>query len=92
MERDNILIMTKEDLDLFKKEVLNEIRASNQLIQEAKFNYMRSKDVMTEFKISSSQLQNWRIGGTIPYTKIGDTYLYPRNEIKNVLNRNANIR
>ena len=48
-----------------------------------------SEDLM-EFKvgISPGTLQNLRINGTLPYTKIGGVLYYDQREIMEVLERN----
>lgn len=82
---EGIIVLSHEDLDQFRKEVLDEVKALKDDIASSKFNYMRSKDVMQELGISSSTLQKMRIRGEIPFTKLGDTILYPRQEVKQIL-------
>ncbi len=85
---EQIYLFSKQDLDQFKKEVLNSIEAHHKEDKHSQLNYMRSKEVMKELAISSSHLQKMRIKGLIPHTKIGDTFFYPRAEIKALLDAN----
>ena len=86
---DQICLISKEDLDDFTKTVLNEIKAIKEEAKHARLNYMRSSDVMEELGISSSHLQNMRIKGNIPFTTLGDTFFYPREEISSILQNNS---
>ncbi|WP_300918810.1 TolC family protein [uncultured Alistipes sp.] len=50
--------------------------------------YLPTEQVMTRFHISRRALQNYRDKGTIPYTSVGGTLLYPESKINEVLERN----
>lgn len=50
--------------------------------------YLTTEQVMTHFHLTRRTLQNYRDKGTIPYTAIGRTLLYPESKIKEVLERN----
>lgn len=50
--------------------------------------YLTTEQVMTHFHLSRRTLQNYRDKGTIPYTAIGGTLLYPESKIKEVLEKN----
>lgn len=41
--------------------------------------YLTTEQVMTHFHISRRALQNYRDKGTIPYTSVGGTLLYPES-------------
>ena len=86
---ENIYILSKKDLDQFKKEVLDSVEALKEEAMHSRLNYMRSSEVMKELGISSSHLQKMRIKGIIPYSKIGDTFFYPREEIIAMLQKNG---
>jgi hypothetical protein len=49
---------------------------------------MRSPEVKEFLGISSGTLQNQRINGTIPYTKMGGVIYYDYNDINQVLINN----
>ncbi len=82
-------ILTKDDLYDFKLELFEELK---KLIQEKASvtikKYLKSAEVMEMLKISPGTLQNLRINGTLPYTKIGGIILYEYEEILRILQEN----
>lgn len=44
--------------------------------------WLRSREVVKWLGISTSTLQNLRDRGDIPFTQIGETYFYPYQQIK----------
>ena len=83
-------IITTDDLREFKMELLSEIKA---LLQTQKINtkqkkYLKSSEIMDLLKISPGTLQNMRINGTLPYTKIGGIIFYDQEEIYNLMAKN----
>jgi hypothetical protein len=50
--------------------------------------YLKSSDVMAMLKISPGTLQNLRINGTLPYTKVGGIIFYESDEIQKVMFKN----
>ena len=88
-----INVLTKEDLEKFKDELFSEIKLL--LLQIEKPNqqlvhtqYLKSHQVQRLLAISPGTLQNLRINGIIPFTKIGGIILYPRLEIEKLLENN----
>jgi len=77
---EKIIVLTKEDLDQFKVELLSEIK---QLLepQSSKAKYIRSADVRKMLNISDSTLQTMRINGTIPAYRLDSTWYYKSEEI-----------
>ncbi|CAM3577145.1 helix-turn-helix domain-containing protein [Flavobacterium psychrophilum] len=84
-----VAIVTKEDLQEFKTDLLNEIE---KLLQsgETKYNkkWLKSKEVIELLKISPGTLQTLRINGTLTYTKIGGTFYYENTDIEKLLKTN----
>lgn len=84
-----LTILTKEDLQEFKMELLAEIKkmikAEDNLIPKK---WLKSKEVIKLLNISSGTLQNLRINGTLTYTKIGGTLYYDYADIDKLLNKN----
>lgn len=82
-------IITTEDLREFKIELLDEIKA---LLQNQQGNHnkkwLKSPEVRELLGISPGTLQNLRINGTIPYTKVGGVLYYDYGEIMQVLEKN----
>jgi hypothetical protein len=81
-------IITTEDLREFKMELLNEIKQllNNQSGRSAK-KWLKSQEVMDLLGISPGTLQNLRVNGTLPYTKIGGVLYYDYQEIMEVLEK-----
>ena len=81
-------IITTEDLHDFKMELLDGIKnlLSNQSNQTKK--WLKSPEVRDLLGISPGTLQNLRINGTLPYTKIGGVLYYDYQEIMQVLEKN----
>nr|WP_292966526.1 helix-turn-helix domain-containing protein [Muricauda sp. UBA7809] len=82
-------IITTEDLMEFKVELLEDIKdlLENQNKQTNK-KWLKSKEVRELLGISPGTLQNLRINGTLPYTKIGGVLYYEYHEIMEVLEKN----
>ena len=82
-------IITTDDLKEFKLELLQEIKELlNQKGEAGTKKWFKSTDVMKLLKISPGTLQNLRINGTIPYTKIGGLIYYEASEIERVMEEN----
>lgn len=82
-------IITTEDLREFKMELLDDIKillqtSSGHSIKK----WMKSPEVRELLGISPGTLQNLRINGTLPYTKIGGVLYYDYQEILKVLENN----
>lgn len=84
-----VTILTTDDLYDFKLELLAEIKKliGPQAPKEAK-KYLKSSEVMEMLSISPGTLQNLRINGTLPYSKIGGIILYEEKEIERVMEEN----
>ncbi|RIV31515.1 DNA-binding protein [Flagellimonas lutimaris] len=82
-------IITSEDLMEFKMELLEDIKdlLQNNEGQSAK-KWLKSNEVRELLGISPGTLQNLRINGTLPYTRIGGILYYDQREIMEVLERN----
>jgi len=82
-------IITTEDLHEFKHELLEEIKEimqNNSGIQPKK--WLKSPEIRKFLSISPGTLQNSRINGTLPYTKVGGIIYYDYDEITKVLEQN----
>ncbi len=82
-------IITTDDLREFKMELLDGIKEllSKQASGTIK-KYLKSSEVMEMLKVSPGTLQNLRINGTLPYTKVGGIIYYNTEEIQNVMDAN----
>lgn len=82
-------IITTDDLREFRLELIDELK--NIIKKPAttkKKKYLKSAEVMEMLQISPGTLQNLRINGTLPYSKIGGIILYDAEEINQVLLEN----
>jgi len=82
-------IITTEDLREFKMELLDDIKQllNNQSGHTFK-KWLKSPEVKELLGISSGTLQNLRINGTLPYTKVGGVLYYDYEEIMTVMEKN----
>lgn len=79
-------IITLEDLQSFKQELLAEIR--NMLSQRQTTparKWLRSHEVRRLLSLSPGTLQNLRINGTLPFAKIGGVIYYDYEDIQKML-------
>ena len=81
--------ITKADLEQFKNEISENLTTSIKDLQPKK--WLRSKEVRQMLGISPGTLQNMRIQGHIPFTKLGGTLFYDSNEIDKILNDNKHL-
>ncbi|PTX43570.1 helix-turn-helix protein [Christiangramia gaetbulicola] len=83
-------IITTDDLREFKIELLEEFKSilSQQNTQLTLKRYLKSSEVMDLLQISPGTLQNLRINGTLPYTKIGGIIYYDAQEIQQIMEEN----
>ncbi|MBO0356192.1 MULTISPECIES: helix-turn-helix domain-containing protein [Flagellimonas] len=82
-------IITTEDLQEFKLELLDNIKEllGNHSGHSYK-RWLKSPEVKELLGISSGTLQNLRINGTLPYTKVGGVLYYDYEEIISVMEKN----
>ena len=51
-------------------------------------NYYRNNDLKQLFGLSNNTIIKYRENGTLPFTRLGDVYLYEVDEIKKILKLN----
>ncbi|ARN77941.1 hypothetical protein BST97_07985 [Nonlabens spongiae] len=80
-------VIITDDLENFKKEIIQSV---SQLFnnQQQPTQWLKSAQVREMLSISAGTLQNYREKGRLPYTRIGDTIFYDRNDIERILNQN----
>lgn len=88
-------IITLEDLQNFKKELLEEIKKllgerSTGTLQPRK--WLKSHEVRRLLTISPGTLQHLRVNGTLPFTKIGGVIYYDNDDIQKMLNDHKDSR
>lgn len=85
-------IVTQEDLEGFKASLLEEIK--DILVKHDRITldrWIKSNTVMGKLEISPGTLQNLRMNGTIPYSKLGGIIYYDEEEIHKILSENKNF-
>lgn len=80
-----ISIITKEDLQQFKTELLEDIKELLHGKTTEQKLWLRTSEVKKLLNISSGTLQNLRINGTLSYSKIGGTLYYSYKDIEKLL-------
>lgn len=86
-------IITPEDLENFRVTLVENIRdilSENQPVgkKEEEVVWLKSHQIQRMLGISPGTLQNLRINGTLPYTKVGGVIFYDRGEILKVMEMN----
>ena len=87
-------VLTMEDLEDFKTELLKEMKTlfqSNTTEKQKK--WLKSLEVRKMLGISPGTLQTLRINGTLPYTRMGGVLYFDNDEIQRILvsNRVHNV-
>lgn len=82
-----VSIITKEDLQEFKTELLEEIKNLFHIKTTEQKLWLRSAEVKELLKISSGTLQNLRVNGTLRYSRVGGTLYYNYQDIEKMLNQ-----
>ncbi|MCT3915218.1 DNA-binding protein [Elizabethkingia anophelis] len=80
-----ISIITKEDLQQLKIELLEGIKELLLARPTQQKLWLRTAEVKKLLNISSGTLQNLRINGTLSYTKIGGLLYYNYKDIEGLL-------
>jgi hypothetical protein len=82
-------ILTTEDFETFKIDLLQEIKKIVESQTSARPNkWLRSIEVRKLLNLSNGTLQNLRINGTLSYTKVGGIIYYSYTDIEKVLEVN----
>jgi len=80
-----ISIITKEDLQQFKTELLEGIKELLHGKSPEQKLWLRTSEVKKLLNMSSGTLQNLRISGTLPYSKVGGTLYYSYKDIEKLM-------
>nr|WP_315174016.1 helix-turn-helix domain-containing protein [uncultured Flavobacterium sp.] len=82
-------IITTEDLNAFKLELLEEIKKILQPLEvKHEKKWLKSNEVRKLLNISAGTLQNLRVNGSISYTKIGGTLYYSMTDLDQLFRSN----
>jgi hypothetical protein len=81
-------IITTDELYLFKQELLEDIRKIFREEHKPAKKWLKSYEVRKILNISPGTLQNLRVNGTLPFTKIGGLIYYSHEDIMKVMEEN----
>lgn len=85
----HVEMITKEDLEVFKAELLRELKETlNEKAWPEKRTWLKSPEVRVLLKISPGTLQNLRVSGALPYTKVGGSLYYKYEDIMKLFGEN----
>ncbi|MFN3849625.1 MAG: helix-turn-helix domain-containing protein [Spirosomataceae bacterium] len=80
-------ILTKEDLQQFKSELLAELKKTLKENPQSPSKYLQSYEVRKLLNISPGTLQHLRVSGQLPYTKLGGKIFYDSEDIKKMIDK-----
>lgn len=80
-------IITKEDLESFKSDMLAEIRSICAPAKIEKRQWLKSFEVRQLLGISNGTLQAMRINGTIQYSRVGGLLFYSYDDIAKLMEK-----
>jgi len=80
-------LVTREDLELFKKEFLEDLKQliTKSMSDKTQKDWLRSSEVREKLNISPAILHNLRKNGTLTYSKIGSIYYHKMEDVLKML-------
>ena len=86
-----IEIITKEDLQEFRLQLIHDLRQLMAQPQENKFGkpWLKNSEVKILLNISSNTVQRLRIAGKLRSSKVGGIHFYRYEDIEKMLNSDA---
>lgn len=81
-------IITREDLNEFRSLLLTDLKEIVNAKEKPQKQWLKSSEVRKLLNISPGTLQNFRINGTLSYTKIGGTMYYAYTDLEKILECN----
>lgn len=84
-------LITIEDLDAFKEELLSEIRKIlNGSAKATEKKWLKTSEVKKLLNMSSAKLHVLRANGQLAFTRIGGIIYYDQHEISKMFEKNKN--
>jgi len=80
-----IEIITKEDLEAFRKTLLNDIKVLLNSPKNETKEWLRCADVRRILKVSTGTVQNLRVSGRLKSQKVGGIHFYKLTDIENMI-------
>jgi hypothetical protein len=78
-------MITKEDLQVFRLLLLNDLKELLRTQQPTTMEWLRSREVRKKLKISAGTLQNYRISGKLTATKVGNIHFYRSTDVERLM-------
>lgn len=89
-----LVLLSVERLENILYPVLNKLENIEKKLKKEKTkyddSYYRNTDLKAKFGLSPNTIIKYRESGIIPYTMIGELYLYPKAQFDNLLKMNSN--
>jgi len=70
---------------------LNSLKKQLNLTNRSEIKFYRNKDLKSVFGLSDNTIYEYREKGIIPYTKLGEIFYYPVQELNRILDSNSNF-
>ncbi len=80
-------LITKEDLADFKMQLIGELKTLLAPQSTVQKKWLRSAEVRKMLNVSPGTLQNLRINGTLPFTKVGSISYYELTDIEKMMKK-----
>ena len=81
-------VITREDLHDFRLQLIEDFKQLLQPQKSVQKQWLKGTEVRQLLKISPGTLQNLRVNGTLPYTKIGGILFYSAQGIDALMQGN----
>ena len=81
----NIEVITKQDLQVLRQQLLEDIKQLLAGSKQEPKKWLRSADVRKMLNISAGTLQNLRVNGELRPTKIGGSFFYAFQDIQSLM-------
>lgn len=81
----SVEIVTKEDLQEFRQQLMNDIKEYLKLIHPPQKRWLKTQEVLELLDMSEPTLQMLRQKGTIPFKKIGGVCYYRFKDLEKLL-------
>jgi hypothetical protein len=90
MSEMSVELITKDDLQQLRNDLLTEIRMLLSILPEKPKEWIKSAEVKKVLKISSGTLVSLRVSGRLKFSKIGGTYYYRYPDLIRMIEQTGN--
>ena len=78
-------LITKKDLEQFKQELFAMLQPFKDSQAPTGQKWLKNEDVKKILNVSNGTIQNLRVNGSLPFTKVGGLYFYKQEDIEKML-------